>query len=382
MKRISHALFPLLAAGFFLPNDNCRQPSVITGTVVTNPLAGDQFDGPYVLYKGDRVFVKYVYDTLGVKSIKSDSFLLAERSSVSLTVLTDEPGKTFNVVLKNELENEKSEFSKVNKQFIVSDIEGNFGALRKLLQAGNVIDSAFNWTFGDGHLVLTGDFVDRGTQQTEVLWFIYALEDKAKAAGGYVHYVLGNHEIMNMNGDLRYLHGKYQQSADALGERYINLLGQNSELGRWLRTKNVVEKVGDILFCHAGISQPVNALDIATTKINKLVRPYYADSTYKYNSAQTEILYSDMGPFWYRGYYYGNARASSAQVDSTLSLYKVKRIATGHTVIADTISVLYGGRLINTDVHHAKGKSEGILVEDGNYYRVNAAGEKILTLAR
>jgi hypothetical protein len=377
MKKISYALFPLLFAGFILPDDQCRQKTA------NQPLPANagQYDGPYVLYKNDKVYVKYIIsDSAGVKSVKQDSMAIAERASISLAVMTDEPGKTFSVSLKSQLENEKSEFSKVSKQFIVSDIEGNFRAFRKILQAGKVIDENFNWTFGEGHLVLTGDFVDRGIQQTEVLWLIYSLEEKAKAAGGYVHYVLGNHEIMNMNGDLRYLSPKYQESASLLNERFIALYGENSEIGRWLRTKNVIEKVGEILFCHAGISADVNRLDLSTSRINKLVRPFYPDTTYQYNSLQTEILYSDLGPFWYRGYYHGANRASSMQVDSTLAAYKVKRIATGHTVIADTISVLYNGRLLNTDVHHAKGLSEAILVEDGNYYRITPVGEKFLVI--
>jgi hypothetical protein len=308
--------------------------------------------------------------------------LLSQKASISLTVLTDEPGKTFAVKLKPELQTEKTEVSKVNKLFILSDIEGNFGAFRRLLQANNVIDSDFNWTFGNGHLVLTGDFVDRGDQVTEVLWLIYSLEEKAKAAGGYVHYILGNHEIMNMNGDLRYLNQKYAASAMLLNENFTALYGENSELGRWLRTKNVIEKVSDILFCHAGISAAVNRMDLSTSKINKLVRPYYADSSYQYNTPEADTLYSDMGPFWYRGYYYGAVKASTMQVDSTLSSYKVKHIATGHTVIADTISVLFNGKVLNTDVHHAKGHTEALLVEDGNYYRVTATGEKFPVITK
>ena len=63
-------------------------------------------------------------------------------------------------------------------------------------------------------------------------------------------------------------------------------------------------------------------------------------------------------------------------IDSTLRHYKVKKIATGHTVIADTISALMGGKLINTDVHHLKGHTEGLLIEEGAYYRVLPSGEK------
>lgn len=374
MKKFSYSLFPLFFIGLIASQGILRLEKADPSSDL------QQFDGPYVQYRNNLVYVSYIFDSLGVKSLKKDSMPLSEKGNIELKVMTDDPGKSFTVKLKSELSPEKSEFSKVSKQFIVSDIEGNFAALRKILQAGKVIDEDFNWIFGDGHLVLTGDFVDRGSQQNEVLWFIYYLEDKAKAAGGYVHYVLGNHEIMNMSGDLRYLHSKYQQSAELINESFVQLYGEHSEIGRWLRTKNVVERVGDILFCHAGISQDVNRLDISATRINKLARPYYADSTYQYKLLETEILYGDMGPFWYRGYYYGAVRASSDQVDSTLSIYKAKKIATGHTVIADSISALYNGRLINTDVHHAKGISEGVLVEGHTYYRIKASGEKILLI--
>lgn len=375
MKKLAFAFLPLLLAGFVLPDDSCRQSKA-----VASPVSG-QVDGPYVSYKTDKIYVRYIVENAGVKRVQQDSVAVADKAGITLNVLTDEPGKTFTVKLKSELQNEKTEYGGISKRFIVSDIEGNFRAFRQLLQANKVIDSSFNWIFGNGHLVLTGDFVDRGNQQNEVLWLIYALEDKAKAAGGYVHYVLGNHEIMNMSGDLRYLHAKYMEHANLLQENFVSLYGENTELGRWLRTKNVVEKIGDILFCHAGISGPVNSLDLSTAKINKLVRPYYPDTTYKYSTPEAEVLYSDWGPFWYRGYYYGT-KATASQVDSTLSMYKVKHIATGHTVVADTISVLYNGKVINTDVHHAKGHTEAMLIENGQYYRVNIIGEKFLVMSR
>lgn len=375
MNKFATALLPLLIAGFILPDDSCKKAAPVNMYVI------DQSDGPYVLYKGGKAYIKYIFDDNGTKSVKQDSIAISQKGNLTLTVLTDEPGKTFEVKLKQQLQNEKTEFSDVSKCFVLSDIEGNFRAFRQLLQRNEVIDSNFNWTFGNGHLVLTGDFVDRGNQQTEVLWLIYSLEEKAKAAGGYVHYILGNHEIMNMSGDLRYLNQKYTANALLLQESYVSLLGEDSELGRWLRTKNVMEKVGDILFCHAGISAEVNKMDFSTARINKLVRPLYADSTYEYKTPELGTLYGDLGPFWYRGYYHG-IRASSMQVDSTLALYNVKHIATGHTVVADTISVLYNGKVINTDVHHSKGHIEALLVENGNYYRVNSAGEKFLMLSR
>jgi hypothetical protein len=302
------------------------------------------------------------------------SLLLKE--SFSVIVGTDTPGKTFPVIIKKKLETEKSEFKKVNNQIAISDIEGNFKSFRLLLEGNGVIDNNFNWTFGDGHLVLIGDFFDRGSQVTEVLWLIYSLEDKAKEAGGYVHFILGNHEIMNMSGDLRYVQQKYRENAVLLGERYEDLYSENSELGRWLRTKNIMEKAGDILYVHGGISSEINSMDISIETINEISRPYYSDSSLRYPDKRLNVIYGDAGPFWYRGYYQNATSASRNQIDSTLSIYNARHIVTGHTVVADTISTWFNGKVFNTDVHHAGGHSEALLIGKDNFFRVNVAGEK------
>jgi hypothetical protein len=345
---------------------------------MTNLNASPQEDGPYVLYKNDKVFVSYVFEKGGIKTTKTDSVVLAERNKLSLTVATDIPGKIFTVRLKDKLQNEKSDFRKAGRQLAISDIEGSFGAFRKLLQGNHVIDENFNWIFGDGHLVLTGDFFDRGDMVTEVLWLIYSLEDKAKAAGGYVHFVLGNHEIMNLNGDLRYVHPKYFHHASLLNENYMTLYGEQSELGRWLRTKNVIQKVGDVLYVHGGVSAIMNTMELPVAKVNELVRPFYADTSYIYPNAVVDLLYSDLGPFWYRGYYTGSIKATQQTIDSTLHQYRARYIATGHTIIADTISTLFEKKVFNTDVQHYKGHSEALYIEKGKFYRTTVLGEKFL----
>jgi len=368
MKRLITLFIPLVLAVFFMSNKKVdRMPG------------NGQIDGPYVIYKNDKIYVNYIFDDNGVNKLKVDSVPQSQKESIKLTIATDKADITFEVALKKDLQNEKTDFSGENKMFVVSDIEGEFKAFRQLLQGNNIIDENFNWTFGNGHLVLTGDFVDRGTLVTEVLWLIYSLEEKAKTAGGYVHFILGNHEIMNLNNDLRYVHRKYMQSASLMNESYLNLYSDKTELGRWLRTKNVTEKIGNILFMHAGISDVVNYMELPVSKLNKLVRPFYSDTTFNYKDPKVEILYSDLGPFWYRGYY-GKQKPAITQIDSTLSFYRVKHIATGHTVVADTISVLFDGKLINTDVHHSKGHSEALLVEGKRFYRVGPTGERFLIL--
>lgn len=337
-----------------------------------------QNDGPYVIYKNDTIFNNYILENKGSLQLQTEKVHYADKGSIKLNVSTDEENKFFQVVLKKDLKNEKTDYKKVKKMFVVSDIEGEFKAFRKLLQGNNIIDKDFNWTFGDGHLVLTGDFFDRGSLVTEVLWLIYSLEDKAEAAGGHVHFILGNHEIMNLSNDLRYVHPKYMKNAMLMNTNYLELYSENSELGKWLRTKNITEKIGDVLFMHAGISDLVNYMQLSLNRMNKLARPFYGDTTYEYNDPIVDVLYSEYGPFWYRGYYVGQKKSSVNQLDSTLSYYNVKHIATGHTVIAETISVLYDGKLFNTDVSHSKGNSEALYIDDGKFYRAKPNGEKIL----
>lgn len=361
-------ILPLSLLGYLFP------------VLFQTPMNADEHsmtDGPYILYRNNQVFLYSIRPEAAGKKLQVDSFPAGDRKKISFDVATDEPGKTFKVQLRDKFSNEKSEYKKPSRQLILSDIEGNFGAFRKLLLAAKVIDENYNWTFGDGHLLLIGDFVDRGDQVTEVLWLIYTLEEKARAAGGYVHYVLGNHEIMVMSGDHRYVNPKYNENAAMIGIHLMTLYGADTEIGRWLRTKNVVERVGNMLFTHGGISRKVNTMDIGLSKINDLARPFYADTTYMYPDAYTDTIYQEYGPFWYRGYYVGETATAVQVIDSTFGKFRVNKIVTGHTLIRDTVSVWYDGRLYNVDTPHAKGKSEALLVEGNNYYRLKPDGTKI-----
>lgn len=343
------------------------------------PLPVDE-DGPYVVYQNGKIYINYISmaDDGTAKLTVDSSLAMADRQKVVLNVATDVPGTYFKVKLKEKNSVDKGEIGRPKKMLVFSDIEGEFGAMRKFLQANKVMDDQFNWTFGDGHLFLVGDFVDRGKQVTEVLWLIYSLEDKARAAGGEVHYVLGNHEIMNLSGDLRYLNAKYQRSSQLMQMPFTSMLGENTELGQWFRSKNVMMKVGDVLLMHGGVSPQVYNMEIDVNKVNKLTRPFLADSLFNYPNIETDILMGDFGPFWYRGFYRkgDGAAKSELEVDSSNMRFRTRHIVTGHTVIADTVSMLFGGKLFNTDTPHAKGKSEGLLIEGKEIWRVDINGNK------
>lgn len=354
-------------------------------------------DGPYVFYEGDSI------NTYSIKGSSVISYGHKSGSTVLHDVSGINYGDKFSVRLKSQLEVEPSEFAAADKIFTLSDIEGNLEPLIKLLQNNQVIDKNLNWTFGNGHLVFGGDMFDRGEQVTECLWLLYALEDKAKAAGGYVHFILGNHEIMNLSGNSSYVREKYKENAGRLGKCYDELYNEDSELGRWLRTKNIMEKIGDKLFVHGGISKEVSDLPISITEINKLARQYYDKDSIAAESsnATLAILYNTsekLSPFWYRSYYldqeikfkYDNIKgrldtiykATNALVDQVLEKFRVKNIITGHTIVSDTINIHYGGKVINTDTMHAEGKSEALLIEQNNFYRVDLNGNRVFLFKR
>jgi hypothetical protein len=75
----------------------------------------------------------------------------------------------------------------------------------RTLQNAGVIDDDAHWNGGETHLVVTGDLLDRGPASRQAMELLMQLEEQALLAGGRVHVLLGNHEVMNLVGDLRYV---------------------------------------------------------------------------------------------------------------------------------------------------------------------------------
>ena len=124
--------------------------------------------------------------------------------------------------------------------FVVGDVHGEYTKLIKLLRISGIINSSNNWSWGKGQLVFLGDLMDRGAQVTETLWFVKKIQYQAAKEGGGVHVILGNHEIMNLTGDHRYINRKYRLLSEKLGVDYFNFYEKNMELGRWIRSFNSI----------------------------------------------------------------------------------------------------------------------------------------------
>ncbi|HEX8256410.1 MAG TPA: metallophosphoesterase, partial [Allosphingosinicella sp.] len=92
----------------------------------------------------------------------------------------------------------------------IGDLHGDHAAWRQIAAAAGLIDQAGRWAGGRAILVQTGDVTDRGPDSLKIIRDLRRLQSEAQRAGGRVIAVVGNHEAMNVTGDLRYVHpGEY-----------------------------------------------------------------------------------------------------------------------------------------------------------------------------
>lgn len=334
-------------------------------------------DGPHLFYRDGKIILKSVTLSSSTLSVSTATYDSLERSTVPIVCsFAEKPEWNFTTHIKPVLQNEPGIYPASDKILVISDIEGEFAAFRALLIANNVMTADYHWQFGTGHLVLNGDFFDRGLHVTECLWLIYHLEQEAEKVGGKVHFIIGNHEQMNMSGDLRYLRTKYLKIAEMIGEDYAQWYTPKTELGRWLATKNVIERIGPVVFVHGGISPELTKLRLSISEINQRSRPYLftSYSTLKALGEPTHTLFSGKySPFWYRGLVEGVA--SSTEVDNALQLVDGTSIIVGHTMVPH-VTKLYDGRVYAIDVPHAQGITEALYYDHGSFYRVNATGAR------
>src|SRR5262245_9996593 len=95
-------------------------------------------------------------------------------------------------------------FSNVERVIAFADVHGAYDDLVEVLRTAGVVDADLHWAAGKAHVVSTGDLLDRGPGSRKALDLVMRLQTEARTAGGALHVTLGNHEAMNLLGDLRY----------------------------------------------------------------------------------------------------------------------------------------------------------------------------------
>ena len=211
----------------------------------------------------------------------------------------------------------------------IGDVHGDFDDFVIILQRAGLIDAQHHWSGGQTTLVQVGDLLDRGPKPREVMDLVISLEKEAPKAGGRVVSLLGNHEMMNIMGDLRYVtaenYAAYADGNSAERQRsayqeYVKwrnshaqllaelpqpmelteaewmarhppgfieqrqALGPNGSYGKWLREHSAVAKIGEVIFLHGGIHPNLAHLKLDT--INSHVR----DEIKAFDSAKQDLV--------------------------------------------------------------------------------------------
>ena len=191
------------------------------------------------------------------------------------------------------------QFNDDERVIAISDVHGDYNAMLATLRSAGVISDDGEWAAGAGHLVITGDLLDRGPDSRKVMDLVMRLEPLALEAGGQVHLLLGNHEVMNLVGDLRYVaEEEYAAFADdedpAERERWFQhyfsaqppltdeasareawnaerppgffghrrAFRSDGHYGQWLKEKPLIVVINGTAFVHGGLSPEVAELGL------------------------------------------------------------------------------------------------------------------------
>ncbi|MEJ7604163.1 MAG: metallophosphoesterase, partial [Kofleriaceae bacterium] len=250
----------------------------------------------------------------------------------------------------------------------IGDLHGDLSATRAALRTAGAIDKDDRWIGGALVVVQTGDVLDRGDDEQAILDLVTRLEVDAKAAGGALIMLLGNHELMNGAGDFRYVTPGGLADFDdvpnldtdkfaAVPERArkrIAALAPGGPYAKRLAMHNVIAIVGDTVFSHAGV---IGEWVTQVAAVNQSAR-CWLDGQSTGPEQPPPAMTSQDSPVWTRAV--GLDSADCAAVKASLAALGVKRMVVGHTV-QSTINAICGDAVGRIDV--GLGKNYGGPIE-------------------
>jgi len=197
----------------------------------------------------------------------------------------------------------------------IGDVHGDLANFEAILQTTGLMSPGHQWIGRGVVLIQTGDVVDRGPKSRQCLDLLMALERQADKQQGKVIALLGNHEVMAMTGDLRYVSAEDYQGfstdkSEKVRERayqdYLEFKSSRSErvraesaadaksreswmmehplgyferrdafgpqgvYGRWLREHDAVVRLKEGVFVHGGLSPNISFR--AIRELNQQIR--------------------------------------------------------------------------------------------------------------
>jgi len=289
----------------------------------------------------------------------------------------------------------------VDRVVAIGDLHGDYGQYIEVMKSAGLINNSGKWIGGETHLVQTGDITDRGADSRKIIDHLVKLSKQAKKKGGYVHLLIGNHETMNVIGDLRYVSpGEYAAFATSKSARLQTMQWErqvewmrannpdfetmdleafrkeweqqvplgwvehrqawslNGKYGKWVSGSAVAVQVNDTIFLHGGISakyckfslQSLTEQVMAAMKLN--------------DPAVVSAMNDPLGPVWYRGLATEKEEDIFSQtLDNILDRYGARRIVIGHTPTGGVVWPRFDQRVVANDTGIAThyGAHKGLL---------------------
>jgi hypothetical protein len=305
------------------------------------------------------------------------------------------------------------QWDNVSRIVVIGDLEGDDAKFTDMLRTAQLIDARNRWSGGQAHLVQLGDIPDRGPNSRMIMDLLMQLEPQARRAGGRVHALIGNHEAMNVEGDLRYTHpGEFaafatRSSARVRNRHYdatIRALRANppasglpvfdeayraqwdaehplgwvehrqawaptGHYGRWVAGHDAVIRINDTLFLHAGLGPSFAA--VQREPMNAAVR---AGVRGQPSPDYPDIVTNQEGPLWYRGLSQNAEDAERANLEHILQAQGVARVIVGHTKVTSTVLPRFNGRVLVADIAVPRGHSDPhafLIYENGAWTTVH-----------
>ncbi len=294
-------------------------------------------------------------------------------------------------------------FKGVDRVVAVGDLHGDYDQYINVLTTNGLIDERLRWQGGKTHFVQLGDIVDRGPDSLRIINHLMKLEKEAKRKGGRVHVLTGNHEAMNIQGDLRYVHpGEYSalttKKSEAVRANYLEavyrhrlsidptlaespdlameglrkeyplgyvehrmLWDPRQKMAKWVAKHNTVIQIDRSLFLHGGLNPHLEHRPLS--EINRQMRKELSASF-----TGEGVSNSPEGPLWYRGLVQNDAEVELGPLLEMLDFYDADRIFIAHTPTQGAVLTRFDGKVVMIDVGisaYYGGNLASIVIEKG-----------------
>eukprot|EP00281_Chroomonas_sp_CCMP1168_P035970 CAMPEP_0206242846 /NCGR_PEP_ID=MMETSP0047_2-20121206/17276_1 /ASSEMBLY_ACC=CAM_ASM_000192 /TAXON_ID=195065 /ORGANISM="Chroomonas mesostigmatica_cf, Strain CCMP1168" /LENGTH=531 /DNA_ID=CAMNT_0053667895 /DNA_START=77 /DNA_END=1672 /DNA_ORIENTATION=+ len=278
-------------------------------------------------------------------SLRASRFHEAQQRKVGVRMLFFDDNKKDEVPIPNI----PTFFPPAERIVAVGDVHGDVEALRGCLKIAKLIDDDDNWIGGKTHFVQIGDILDRGDEEKDCIDVLLGLQEQAREAGGNVTVLLGNHEIMNVELDFRYVTpGAWDMWGEQptgtmlmrMKERLkmmgypeymrsrINAFKPGGHIAKQLATMQVAVQIGDTVLVHGGLRR--KHVEYGIDKLNGVTSRWLSDGAGL--ADKPDIIDETDSPVWARLYSVPSpTKDSKEELQSVLETLNAQRMIVGHT---------------------------------------------------